>query len=152
MKTNQNRENLTLVLALSRSYQQFMRTLTPLFKQADLTPSQWDILETLSNKGAMSVNDLLSALLSTSGNLDVVIKNLIKAELVEKTVDVEDRRSRVISLTDKGKDKVESFYPIHNKALEAIFQQLSSNNKQLLIKNLNQLRKKMSLLDEVFIN
>lgn len=149
MKTNQNRENLTLVLALSRSYQHFMRTLTPLFKQADLTPSQWDILETLSSKGPMSVNDLLNALLSTSGNLDVVVKNLIKAELVEKTVDVDDRRSRLVSLTNKGKEKVESFYPIHNKALETIFQQLSASNKQQLIKNLNQLRKKLSPLDEV---
>lgn len=144
MKTNENRENLTLVLALSRSYQQFLRVITPIFKQAELTPSQWDILETLYNKGTMSVNELISTALSSSGNLDIVIKNLLKAGLVSKTIDKEDRRSRMISLTKAGKAKVKSFYPIHNRALEDIFQSLSIRDKKELIKNLNQLRKQLN--------
>lgn len=144
MKSNHNRENLALVIALTRSHQQFMRVITPLFKRADLTPSQWDILETLYNKGSLSVNELISTVLSSSGNLDVVIKNLIKAGLVTKVVAEHDSRSRMISLTDAGRAKVDSFYPEHNQALEDIFRHLPVGDKQQLIKDLNKLRKQLA--------
>ena len=140
---NQDRENQTLVLALLRSQQLFLRAMTPVFRAADLTASQWDALETLSSKGAMSINDLMRLTLSTSGNLDVVVKNLMKAGLVEKTVDETDQRVRVLRLTPAGRQKVDDFMPIHNQALSRIFGRLSSDEKRHTITTLNRLRKKL---------
>ncbi len=140
---NQNRENQTLVLALLRSNQLFLRAMGSVFRAADLTASQWDVLETLSNKGALSVNDLMRLILSTSGNTDVVVKNLVQAGLIEKTVNEHDRRARVLRLTISGREKVKGFLPIHNQALERIFGQLAADEKRQTIKTLNRLRKKL---------
>jgi MarR family 2-MHQ and catechol resistance regulon transcriptional repressor len=140
---NHTRENHTLVLALLRSQQLFMRAMGPVFRSAGLTASQWDTLETLSNKGALSINDLMRLTLSTSGNLDVVVKNLMQAGLVEKTVDERDRRARVLRLTQAGNQKVADFMPVHNRALEQIFGDLGLQSKRETIRTLNQLRKKL---------
>lgn len=142
-KVDQNRENQALVLALLRSQQLFHRAMGPVFRAANLTASQWDTLETLNSKGALPINDLLRLTLGTSGNMDVVVKNLIEAGLVEKTVDARDRRARVLRLTKKGRAKVESFLPIHNQALDTIFEQLTVVEKRQTIKTLNKLRKKL---------
>ncbi len=140
---NHNRENQAIVLSLLRSQQLFLRAMGPVFRSASLTASQWDALETLSNKGALSINDLMRLTLSTSGNLDVVVRNLIQAGFVEKTVDENDKRARVLRLTPAGRQKVADFLPIHNCALEQIFGRLSAQNKREIIKTLNQLRKKL---------
>ncbi len=140
---NRDRDNQTLVLALLRSQQLFMRAMGSVFRSADLTSSQWDVLETLSNKGELSINDLMRLTLSTSGNLDVVVKNLIQAGLIEKTVDESDRRTRVLRLKLAGRQKVAEFLPIHNRALDQIFGGLSTQNKREMIKTLNQFRNKL---------
>ncbi len=121
-----------------------MRAVGPLFKQAGLTASQWDVMETLSSKGPLSVNDLLNSVLSSSGNLDVVVKNLVRSGLVKKGVAKEDRRSRVVSLTRTGKAKVDAFYPMHNSALEKMFEGLTVTEKRRQIKHLSQLRKQIT--------
>ena len=139
-----DRDNLTLVLALLRSYQVFSRAIGPIFQSVGLTSSQWDVLETLHSKGPLSVNDLMQSILSTSGNLDVVLKNLIQSGFVEKMIDERDRRSRIVYLTDAGKAKVESFLPVHNQALAQIFSHLTNEEKRESIKMLNHLRKKLS--------
>ncbi|UWQ81525.1 MarR family transcriptional regulator (plasmid) [Leisingera sp. S132] len=138
-----DRENMALVLALLRSAQQFHRAIGPAFRAAGLTASQWDVLETLSNKGPMTVNALLERALGTSGNLDVVIKNLIRSGLVKKSVSDTDRRSRVLSLTTEGRAKVETFLPAHNAALAEIFEGLPADGKRQTIRMLNRLRRSM---------
>lgn len=140
---DQNRENLALVLGLSRSYQRFFRSMVPVFDQAGLTPSQWDVLETLHSKGPSSVNELIESVLSSSGNVDVIVKNLMAAGLVHKAVDRGDRRKRILSLTSEGKTKVREFYPVHNKALATIFSQLTSVEKREHIEALSRLRKQI---------
>ena len=124
-----DRENLALVLALLRSYQIFIRSMGPIFREAKLTPSQWDVLETLTRKGPLRINDLLDALLSTSGNIDVVIRNLAQAGLVDKVQDENDRRSRIVSLTSKGQKKANAFYPSHNCCVRSTLGRYCPNQK-----------------------
>jgi MarR family transcriptional regulator, 2-MHQ and catechol-resistance regulon repressor len=145
---NHNRENQTLVLALLRSTQLFHRAMGSVFRTANLTAPQWDVLETLNSKGALSINELMRLTLNTSGNIDIVIKNLVQANLIEKTVDRTDRRARVLNLTATGRKKVNDFMPAHNNALDQIFNKLSREEKHQTIKILNQLRKKLPQLQK----
>lgn len=140
----QDRENQALVLALLRSQQLFMRAMGPVFRAHGLTAPQWDALETLANKGPVSMNDLIRFTLSTSGNLDVVIKNLIQAGLIEKSVDPEDKRGRILQLSPEGRRKVDDFMPIHNQALDQLFSGLGTAGKRQTITALNQLRKTLT--------
>lgn len=142
--TKHDRENQALVLALLRSQQMFMRAMGPVFRAGGLTAPQWDVLETLSHKDALSINDLMRFTLSTSGSLDVVVKNLIQAGWVEKSVDEHDKRARVLRLTQAGREKVADFLPVHNRALDQIFEGVSLPEKRHTISALNQFRKKLS--------
>lgn len=139
-----SREDKTLVLALLRSSQLFFRSINPVIKSAGLTTSQWDVLETLHTKGELSINNLMRLMLSTSGNLDVVIKNLMQTGLVEKAIDEKDRRGRIVRLTEAGEAKVEKFLPEHNRALSKIFSGLTNREKQETIRTLNRLRKQLT--------
>lgn len=140
---NQDREHQALVLALLRSQQMFMRAMGPVFREGGLTAPQWDALETLSHKGALSINDLMRFTLSTSGSLDVVVRNLIHAGWVEKSVDEFDKRARVLRLTPAGRQKVADFLPAHNRALNQIFRNLTTQDKRSTISALNRFRKKL---------
>lgn len=89
----------------------------------------------------------MQSILSTSGNLDAIVKNLIQLGFVEKTIDETDRRIRIIRLSEAGKTKVENFLPVHNQALAEIFREFTSEEKHRYIKSLNQLRKRLAQPD-----
>ena len=48
------------------------------FREFDLTPAQFGVLDVLYAKGRMKVGDLIESTLATSGNMTVVIKNMEK--------------------------------------------------------------------------
>ena len=132
-----------MVLALLRSAQTFHRAIGPTLRSADLTASQWDVLETLHTKGALTVNQLMVSTLGTSGNVDVVVKNLIRSGFVRKELSPSDGRVRIVKLTTAGKEKVSSFIPMHNQALNSIFGRLTSEDRRRIVQMLNHLRKMM---------
>lgn len=144
-KEHSARKDKTLVLALLRCSQQFFRSMGPVFQSAGLTSSQWDVLETLYTKGELSINELMKSILSTSGNLDVVLKNLMQAGFLEKTICKNDRRSRIVRLTKSGNAKVEGFLPEHNIALGQVFGELTGVEKRESIRILNRLRKQLMI-------
>lgn len=101
-------------------------------KQSGLTTAQFGVLEALYNKGDLRICELIEKILTTSGNITVVIKNLEKDELVKKKPDPEDKRSCIISLTDKGKYVIENILPDHIKNIKSIFEILTEEEKNTL--------------------
>ena len=71
--------------------------------------------------------------------MTVVINNLKKDQMVYSYTNPEDKRSSVISITEKGKKKIEEIFPSHLKDLEECFKVLSIEEKQLLISLLKKL-------------
>ena len=71
-------------------------------------------------------------MLTTSGNITVVIKNLEKDGFIKRNIDPEDKRSCIISITDKGKDIIESVLPNHINNIKNIFDVLSDEEKVTL--------------------
>lgn len=62
-------------------------------KAGGLTSSQFAVLEALYNKGDLKICEIIEKILTTSGNITVVIKNLEKEEFISKYPDPEDKRS-----------------------------------------------------------
>lgn len=139
-----SREDSALVLALLRSSQLFVRSIGPVLHHAGLTTSQWDVLEALHTKGGLTINELMDVILTTSGNLDVVVKNLMSAGFLEKTVNEHDRRSRIVRLTELGENKFNSVLPVHNQALAEIFSGLTHKDKREAIRILSYLKKQLT--------
>lgn len=101
-------------------------------KESGLTPAQFGVLEALYHKGDLRINELIEKILTTSGNITVVIKNLEKEELIQKNIDPKDKRSCIISLTPKGEQFIEGILPKHIDNIKEIFKILSEEEKKTL--------------------
>jgi DNA-binding MarR family transcriptional regulator len=128
----QNDENLKLLIGLTRATKTVHRRSADLFKQGGVTTSQFSVLETLYHKGPLTVNEIIESVLSTGGNITVVIQNLIKEEYVERGPHPQDQRCSLIRITPKGTEVVERIFPEHLKDLEDSFSALTSEEKSTL--------------------
>jgi len=83
-----------------------------------LTESQFGVLSTLSfSPGPLSQKENASKLLTTAGNMTMVIHNLQKRGLIKRSKDGKDRRITNIELTKEGKNLIGDIFPEHVKAI-----------------------------------
>ena len=78
-----------------------------------LTSSQFGVLEALYHLGPLHQHELASKILKSSGNLTLVIDNLVKRGLVERERDETDRRCVTICLTETGNQLIHDIFPQH---------------------------------------
>ena len=109
-------------------------------KAGGLTPSQFAVLEVLYSKGDLKICEIIEKILTTSGNVTVVIKNLEKDGLVSKHSDTNDKRSILISITDKGKKIMSDIFPKHVDNINDIFSILTIEEKLELKKILKKFK------------
>jgi len=135
-----NNLNLKALIALSRCAQSVNKREYKTMKEGGLTFSQFAVLEVLYHKGDLRVSEIIDKILSTGGNMTVVIDNLTKENLVKRCVDPEDRRVSLISITEKGRALINEIFPKHLDNVSEIFEVLTVEEK----KNLISLLKKLS--------
>jgi MarR family 2-MHQ and catechol resistance regulon transcriptional repressor len=100
--------------------------------EADLTMSQFAVLEALLHLGAMSQGDLCGKLLLSGSNITTVIDNLEKRDLVRRVRRTDDRRVIDVSLTDKGRKQISTLFPAHARRITTLFSALSSKQQDQL--------------------
>lgn len=105
-------------------------------RKYDLTTGQFAVLEALYHKGDRSVGELQNMILSTTGNMPVIIKNLKAMGYVESLKDPVDGRVTIIHLTDAGKMVIEKAFPENKQMIEEYFSKLSEEEKDQLLKML----------------
>lgn len=84
---------------------------------ADLTVSQFGVLEALLHLGPLYQRELAEKLLRSGGNMTLVIDNLEKRELVKREREADDRRCIKVCLTEKGKQLINQIFPSHVAAV-----------------------------------
>ncbi|HFI0065965.1 TPA: MarR family winged helix-turn-helix transcriptional regulator [Streptococcus suis] len=110
-------------------------------KKHNLTIAQFGVMEALYNKGKLRIQDLIDKLLSTSGNMTVVIKNMIRDGYIFKVPDSKDRRSFLIGLTPLGRETIERILPEHYQNICQIFSVLSPEEQDQLAHLLKKFKK-----------
>jgi MarR family 2-MHQ and catechol resistance regulon transcriptional repressor len=100
--------------------------------KADLTMSQFAVLEALLHLGAMSQGDICHKLLLSGSNITTVIDNLEKRALVRRDRRTDDRRVVEVSLTPKGRQVIEAYFPAHARRITELFSALSSKQQDQL--------------------
>lgn len=135
----ENELNLKVVIGVSRANQAIQKHSAVTFKEGGLTTAQFAVLEALYHKGTLTIQEIIKSILSTGGNMTVVIHNLEKEKLIERHVNPEDKRSSLIEITDKGKKIIEEIFPNHLQGLKEEFQILTKEEKQTLITILKKL-------------
>lgn len=103
------------------------------FKEDDLTPTQFSVLDVLYAKGEMTIGHLIDSILATSGNMTVVIKNMEKKGWVKRVSSPQDKRSFLISLTNQGVKKIEQALPDHLNKIESAFSVLTAEEQRELV-------------------
>lgn len=105
-----------------------------------LTPTQFGIVESLGHLGPMKIGEMCSKKLMTGGNMTVVIDNLEKMGLIERTKDPDDRRASIIRLTAGGEAKFKEMFPAHAQFVEELVWGVLSEDE---IHQLSELLKKL---------
>jgi Transcriptional regulators len=132
--------NLSTLVVFTRAEQKIHKMEYETMKAGGLTSSQFAVLEALYNKGDLRICELIEKILTTSGNITVVIKNLEKDEFIRKYSDPEDKRSMIISITDKGRKIMDDIFPKHVENINEIFSILTVEEKLELKKILKKFK------------
>ncbi|MBP2026919.1 DNA-binding MarR family transcriptional regulator [Acetoanaerobium pronyense] len=125
--------NLKLLIALARTNQEILKKQIPFIKANGLTLTQFGVLELLYHKGSLRICEIIEKTLSTGGNMTVVINNLNKSGLIERTLDPHDKRAFLINITPKGEALISKIFPKHLENLELILNGLDEDEKSKLI-------------------
>ncbi len=70
----------------------------------DLTPSQMHVLHLLGQGGPMPMHTLAASLACDASNVTGIVDRLEGRGLVERRSDAQDRRVKILGLTDEGLD------------------------------------------------
>jgi DNA-binding MarR family transcriptional regulator len=88
----------------------------------------------LSNMGKPKKSELIHKMLSEFPSGIDVIKRLINFGLIEEFPDEEDRRSKRVQITKKGREVLANCYPVMSKVGSMVFAQLVPAEKAMLLK------------------
>jgi MarR family transcriptional regulator, 2-MHQ and catechol-resistance regulon repressor len=97
-----------------------------------LTISQFGVLEALYHLGPMTVGQLGGKILRSSGNMTLVIDNLVKRGLVSREPRPDDRRCIEIHLTAAGTALIAQIMPQHVTGVVQTMAALTAEEQQQL--------------------
>jgi DNA-binding MarR family transcriptional regulator len=121
---------------LSEAAERVMRVhMNPLFAEAGLQPGEFDVLATLRRSGEpymLSPTRLYEAVMISSGGMTDRIDRLERAGLVERRPDPNDRRGKLIALTDDGKRVIDETIGRHVANEERLLSGLTQAEKKKL--------------------
>lgn len=99
---------------------------------ARLTLTQFAVLEALYHLGPMSLTDIAAKILTTGGNLTMVMGNLEKRGWAHRQRSPEDGRVLIVILTSKGKNLMRRVFPQHAAAVLRYVSALTAEEQQQL--------------------
>lgn len=134
-----NDTSLKSVIGLSRTTNRMLKRSGTIFRACGLTTMQFAVLEVLYHKGDLKIGEIIEKILSTGGNMTVVINNLEREKMIEKYTDPKDSRATLIHITETGKNKIEEIFPLYLTDLRDFFQRISEDEKLTLITILKKL-------------
>ena len=104
---------LSLWVKLARASSTFGRLTNLDIQRYGLTQPQFSVIEALGHLGPMKMGSFCSKMLTSGGNITVVIDNLEKDGLVERVPFPKDRRAITVRLTVKGEKLFNTIFSKH---------------------------------------
>lgn len=132
--SQKEQNTLNAFIKLMRATESLNNRLNHHHTKADLTVTQFGVLEALLHLGPLNQKALGEKLLKSDGNITFVIDNLEKSGWVERQENPDDRRSMLIHLTPEGKEFISSYFPKHLDRIIKEFDVLSDTELDQLAK------------------
>lgn len=134
-------KSMRTVVRLEKTHNKiFSKTLSYL-SQNNLTFNQFKVLEVLYHRGDLSIGAITKLTMSTPGNITVVIRNLKRDGYITSKININDNRSVIQSITQKGIDLIEDIFPQHAVNLTKYCEVLNDEELDTLYGLLNKLYK-----------
>lgn len=130
--TPEQRLALDTFIKLSRATEVVNARINHHLQNHNLTSSQFGVLEALYHLGPLPVGQLGEKILRSSGNMTLVVDNLVKRGLVTRQRREDDRRCVDVSLTGTGRELVTSILPAHVDGVVEAFAALSADEMEQL--------------------
>lgn len=136
------KKSMAVYISMSRVINTLRRENNKLILKHNLTLGQFAVMEALYSKGRLSTGEVMEKILSTSGNIPVIVKNLEKDGFITRKQDESDKRRFILDLTDKGKDLMDEIVPENLKFMDELISLWDDDDKEELIILMNKFRRK----------
>lgn len=136
------KKSMAVYISMSRVINTLRRENNKLILKHNLTLGQFAVMEALYSKGRLSTGEVMEKILSTSGNIPVIVKNLEKDGFITRKQDEADKRRFILDLTDKGKDLMDEIVPENLKFMDELISLWDDDEKEELIILMNKFRRK----------
>lgn len=107
-----------------------------------LSVNEFSIMEALHTKKRVTTGELIDLVLIPNSSMTYVLDKLSEVGCIVRERDDEDRRTQYISLTEKGKKRIEEVYAIHYDKMIDIFSVLTNEEEFIMQEALKKLGKK----------
>ncbi|HET60622.1 MAG TPA: MarR family transcriptional regulator [Chloroflexi bacterium] len=94
-------------------------------------PSHGDIVVTLLKQEAMTMRELSAAIQRDPSTVTALVKKLAHQGIVMLKDNPHDTRSRLVSLTEQGKELQKVFAPISHQLAQTMWQDISDEERKL---------------------
>ena len=136
------KKSMAVYISMSRVINTLRRENNKLILKHDLTLGQFAVMEALYSKGRLSTGEVMEKILTTSGNIPVIVKNLEKDGFITRKQDESDKRRFILDLTDKGKNLMDEIVPENLKFMDELISLWDDDEKEELIILMNKFRRK----------
>jgi len=128
-------------IQILRAFQKIRAKELKYINASGLSMNQFEILEVLYHRGDLQIGAITKLIESTPGNVTVVVKNLVRDGFIQTLSCSEDSRVRIVSITESGRELIESMFPQHASNLQSYFEVLSDEELIVLYDLLRKLQK-----------
>lgn len=136
------KKSMAVYISMSRVINTLRRENNKLILKHNLTLGQFAVMEALYSRGRLSTGEVMEKILSTSGNIPVIVKNLEKDGFITRKQDEADKRRFILDLTDKGKALMDEIVPENLKFMDELISLWDDDDKEELIILMNKFRRK----------
>ena len=130
-----------LGIAMVETYNNVYERSQEFFAEYGLTSQQYNVLSILHDAGTpLSTSDILKKMLEKNAGVSRLVDRLIVKDLVEKSINPDDKRLIDVKLTDKG----ETLYAKVSGALpevDAVYSSLTDDEAETLVFLLSKIKK-----------
>jgi DNA-binding MarR family transcriptional regulator len=142
---SENPEPYELLFAMLRVQSSLERRSDAFFQPFGLTASKFNILNLLSlNQGRMDQAKLVEELLVGKSSISIVLKRMVRDDLVQREAHSTDGRQTVLVITEKGKKLWGSIAPIYETNVEAVFGVIPPGHRKRFLQDLDQLHQALA--------
>lgn len=101
-------------------------------QKSDINLTEFAVMELLYHKGDQPIQIIGKKVLIASSSITYVVDKLEKKGFVSRIACPTDRRVTFASLTETGKQMIESIFPAHEKKIAEIFDVLTTDELETL--------------------